>query len=161
MKISQWLILCPCSYCQQDPRFNKEVDRQTGYHTKSLLCKPVKNNEGEVSQSLENVCNSPLVGSGKISFFFILVCISIYSGTTCSRPPHSMACPEFLHPYYIYPVLHFSTCKRQITLCWAGYIGDVQLNLRWHLSNTCSLFVIALIEPVAIIFYLWLLKQKL
>ncbi|KAJ7375423.1 Dual 3',5'-cyclic-AMP and -GMP phosphodiesterase 11A [Desmophyllum pertusum] len=31
-----------------DPRFNKEVDRQTGYHTKSLLCKPVKNNEGEV-----------------------------------------------------------------------------------------------------------------
>lgn len=39
----------PCSLCQQDPRFNKEVDRQTGYHTKSLLCKPVKNNEGEVS----------------------------------------------------------------------------------------------------------------
>lgn len=32
----------------EDPRFNKEVDRQTGYHTKSLLCKPVKNNEGEV-----------------------------------------------------------------------------------------------------------------
>ncbi|PFX27484.1 dual 3',5'-cyclic-AMP and -GMP phosphodiesterase 11A-like [Stylophora pistillata] len=31
-----------------DPRFNKEVDRQTGYHTKSLFCKPVKNNEGEV-----------------------------------------------------------------------------------------------------------------
>lgn len=31
-----------------DPRFNKEVDLQTGYHTKSLLCKPVKNNEGEV-----------------------------------------------------------------------------------------------------------------
>ncbi|XP_067020577.1 dual 3',5'-cyclic-AMP and -GMP phosphodiesterase 11A-like [Acropora muricata] len=32
----------------EDPRFNKEVDRQTGYHTKSILCKPVKNNEGEV-----------------------------------------------------------------------------------------------------------------
>ncbi|XP_073235932.1 dual 3',5'-cyclic-AMP and -GMP phosphodiesterase 11A-like isoform X2 [Porites lutea] len=31
-----------------DPRFNKEVDLQTGYHTTSLLCKPVKNNEGEV-----------------------------------------------------------------------------------------------------------------
>ena len=34
----------------QDPRFNKEVDRQTGYHTKSILCKPVKNNEGEVRE---------------------------------------------------------------------------------------------------------------
>ncbi|KAK3740158.1 hypothetical protein QZH41_014087, partial [Actinostola sp. cb2023] len=31
-----------------DPRFNQDVDKQTGYHTKSLLCKPVKNNEGEV-----------------------------------------------------------------------------------------------------------------
>ena len=31
-----------------DPRFNREVDRQTGYTTRSILCLPVKNQAGEV-----------------------------------------------------------------------------------------------------------------
>ena len=26
-----------------DPRFNPEVDRKTGYQTKSILCLPVRN----------------------------------------------------------------------------------------------------------------------
>ncbi len=30
----------------RDPRFNKEVDAQTGYHTRSLLCMPVYNRSG-------------------------------------------------------------------------------------------------------------------
>ena len=31
-----------------DPRFNRAVDRQTGYTTRSILCLPVKNQAGEV-----------------------------------------------------------------------------------------------------------------
>jgi len=31
-----------------DPRFNREVDRQTGFRTRSILCLPVKNLNGEV-----------------------------------------------------------------------------------------------------------------
>lgn len=31
-----------------DPRFNPEVDRQTGYRTHSMLCAPVKNLQGEI-----------------------------------------------------------------------------------------------------------------
>jgi len=31
-----------------DPRFNREVDRQTGFRTRSILSLPVKNREGEV-----------------------------------------------------------------------------------------------------------------
>ncbi len=31
-----------------DPRFNPEIDRKTGYHTKSILCMPVTNKRGQV-----------------------------------------------------------------------------------------------------------------
>ncbi len=31
-----------------DPRFNREVDKQTGYHTRSIISLPVKNQAGEV-----------------------------------------------------------------------------------------------------------------
>ncbi len=31
-----------------DPRFNPEVDKNTGYHTKTILCMPIKNNNGEI-----------------------------------------------------------------------------------------------------------------
>jgi len=31
-----------------DPRFNREVDKQTGFHTRSILSLPIKNQEGEV-----------------------------------------------------------------------------------------------------------------
>jgi putative ABC transport system ATP-binding protein len=31
-----------------DPRFNREVDRQTGFHTRSILCLPVKDQHGKV-----------------------------------------------------------------------------------------------------------------
>ena len=32
----------------EDPRFNPEVDRETGYQTRSILCIPVTNSRGEV-----------------------------------------------------------------------------------------------------------------
>lgn len=31
----------------EDPRFNRETDRRTGYRTKSMLCGPVKNGQGD------------------------------------------------------------------------------------------------------------------
>ncbi|MBI4575612.1 MAG: HEAT repeat domain-containing protein [Planctomycetes bacterium] len=33
--------------CYEDPRFNKEVDRRTGYRTRNLLCTPIKNLHNE------------------------------------------------------------------------------------------------------------------
>ncbi|MGH9651214.1 MAG: GAF domain-containing protein, partial [Terriglobales bacterium] len=32
----------------QDPRFNVEVDHRTGYHTRTILCMPMKNPEGKI-----------------------------------------------------------------------------------------------------------------
>lgn len=32
----------------QDERFNKDVDKKTGYHTKSILCMPIKESVDEV-----------------------------------------------------------------------------------------------------------------
>ena len=32
----------------EDDRFNPEVDRQTGFRTRSILCLPIKNREGRV-----------------------------------------------------------------------------------------------------------------
>lgn len=32
----------------QDPRFNIDVDRKTGYHTRTILCMPMKNPEGKI-----------------------------------------------------------------------------------------------------------------
>lgn len=43
------------SDAQNDPRFNKNIDRKTGYHTKCLLCVPLKNNAGETIGALEAV----------------------------------------------------------------------------------------------------------
>lgn len=31
-----------------DPRFNPEVDSKTGYHTRSILCQPMRNQEGRI-----------------------------------------------------------------------------------------------------------------
>ena len=39
-----------CTFCAfQDPRFNKEVDKKTGYRTHSILCEPILNYDGEVT----------------------------------------------------------------------------------------------------------------
>ena len=35
----------------QDPRFNSEVDKATGYKTHSILCMPIKSHDGEVPVS--------------------------------------------------------------------------------------------------------------
>ncbi len=32
----------------QDPRFNPEVDRKTGYHTRTILCMPMRTREGKI-----------------------------------------------------------------------------------------------------------------
>ncbi|MFM7389130.1 MAG: HD domain-containing phosphohydrolase [Vampirovibrionales bacterium] len=49
----------------QDPRFNKEVDRKTGYRTTSLLCMPIHNRTGEPISVIQvlNKRNGPFVKS--------------------------------------------------------------------------------------------------
>src|SRR5262249_27973139 len=32
----------------EDARFNREIDRKTGYHTKSILCMPMKDQDGKI-----------------------------------------------------------------------------------------------------------------
>lgn len=34
--------------CLQDRRFSDEIDKLTGYKTKSLLCMPIRNSDGEI-----------------------------------------------------------------------------------------------------------------
>ena len=36
----------------KDPRFNQEIDKKTGYITKSILCMPVKSHPDEVKSVL-------------------------------------------------------------------------------------------------------------
>lgn len=37
-----------CPYGFQDRRFSDEIDKLTGYKTKSLLCMPIRNSDGEI-----------------------------------------------------------------------------------------------------------------
>ena len=36
----------------QDERFNQEIDKKTGYKTRSILCMPVRNSFGDVSKKI-------------------------------------------------------------------------------------------------------------
>ena len=36
-----------------DPRFNREVDRRTGYRTRSLLCLPIRDREGRIAGAVQ------------------------------------------------------------------------------------------------------------
>jgi putative ABC transport system ATP-binding protein len=54
-----------------DPRFNPDVDRQTGFRTRSILCLPVKNMEGEVfavAQLLNRKDGQPFDGEDEQRF---------------------------------------------------------------------------------------------
>ncbi len=37
----------------EDPRFNQQTDRETGYRTKSILCMPVRNHAGEILGAIQ------------------------------------------------------------------------------------------------------------
>lgn len=39
-------VCCCCGL--QDRRFSDEIDKLTGYKTKSLLCMPIRNSDGEI-----------------------------------------------------------------------------------------------------------------
>lgn len=53
----------------QDPRYNDEVDRITGYRTDSLLCMPVRNYYGEIIAVAQVVNKCPDEGDGNFSCF--------------------------------------------------------------------------------------------
>jgi putative ABC transport system ATP-binding protein len=54
-----------------DPRFNRDVDKQTGYHTRSIISLPIKNRSGEVfavAQLLNRKDGLPFDGSDEKKF---------------------------------------------------------------------------------------------
>jgi putative ABC transport system ATP-binding protein len=54
-----------------DPRFNPEVDRQTGFRTRSILCLPIENSRGEVfavSQLLNRADGEPFDQADELRF---------------------------------------------------------------------------------------------
>ncbi len=48
-----------------DPRFNPAVDRQTGYHTRSVLCVPIPNRGGEIIGALQTINKTEGVFDGE------------------------------------------------------------------------------------------------
>ncbi|MBI5639068.1 MAG: GAF domain-containing protein [Nitrospirae bacterium] len=36
-----------------DPRFNRDIDKETGYHTKNILCAPIKGRDGEITGAIQ------------------------------------------------------------------------------------------------------------
>ena len=42
----------------KDSRFNKEIDKKTGYVTKTILCMPIKNYNQEIIESFRNMYTS-------------------------------------------------------------------------------------------------------
>lgn len=48
----------------QDPRFDDEVDRITGYHTETLLCMPVRNAYDEIIAVAQVINKNPDVDGG-------------------------------------------------------------------------------------------------
>lgn len=66
----------------QDERFNREIDVQTGYRTKALLCMPIKDASGEVVGVAQviNKCggeSSFTEIDEKVSLFFIVYDLSL------------------------------------------------------------------------------------
>jgi len=45
------IVLIPDAY--SDPRFNSDVDKRTGYHTRSILCVPIRNKAGKIIAALQ------------------------------------------------------------------------------------------------------------
>ena len=63
-----------------DPRFNQDVDRQTGFRTRSLLTLPVKNREGKVfavAQLLNRRDGQPFTGEDEARFASFIQSIGV------------------------------------------------------------------------------------
>ncbi len=46
--ISAYIVSLSSPCGPQDRRFSDEIDKLTGYKTKSLLCMPIRNSDGEI-----------------------------------------------------------------------------------------------------------------
>jgi putative ABC transport system ATP-binding protein len=63
-----------------DPRFNREVDKQTGFRTRSILCLPIKNTEGRVfavAQLLNRQDGQPFDGHDEQQFASFIQSIGV------------------------------------------------------------------------------------
>jgi len=64
----------------RDPRFNQEIDRQTGYTTRSILAVPVKNSRGEVLGAFQTINKKTAEGRFEESDVKFLKLASTYAG---------------------------------------------------------------------------------
>jgi putative ABC transport system ATP-binding protein len=74
-----------------DPRFNRDVDKQTGYHTRSIISLPVKNQAGEVfavAQLLNRKDGLPFDGGDEQQFADFIESIGIILETQQGLAPH-------------------------------------------------------------------------
>lgn len=46
-------------FLSKDRRFNDEIDKLTGYKTKSLLCMPIRNSDGEIIGVAQAINKTP------------------------------------------------------------------------------------------------------
>lgn len=52
------MLIFPC-FLSKDRRFNDEIDKLTGYKTKSLLCMPIRNSDGEIIGVAQAINKTP------------------------------------------------------------------------------------------------------
>lgn len=62
-----------------DPRFNPEVDRRTGYHTKNMISLPLKNSDGEILGVFQSVNKLNLVDFTEDDLKLLLF-VTVYIG---------------------------------------------------------------------------------
>jgi len=64
----------------RDPRFNQEIDRKTGYTTRSILVVPIKNSRGEVLGAFQTINKQTAAGKFEESDIKYLKLASTYAG---------------------------------------------------------------------------------
>jgi len=62
-----------------DPRFNPEVDRQTGYRTKNMITMPLKNSDGDIVGVFQSVNRKSSTGFTKEDMHLLLF-VTVYIG---------------------------------------------------------------------------------
>ncbi len=86
-----------------DPRFNPDIDKKTGYTTRNMLCMPIKNNKGEtigVTQVLNKLNNLRFEQSdiAMLEAFSALMAISLENALQFEKLSHTMKAFELFVP---------------------------------------------------------------
>ncbi len=74
----------------QDSRFNPDVDKQTGYRTKAVLCIPIENSEGKIIGAYQAI--NKMTPEGKFlprDIEYLYPCAASYSGKALEAAQHN------------------------------------------------------------------------